>query len=131
MLALTLALALIRATWLCAPVHHWWWVLTPLVSPHWVLESAACGGWSLVHVASPHTPVGGGCSDPFVLPRWVLVSTIGGDGAGHLHLFVPLVVCSPLFVWPCCMAALLRVIMVVSVGGVLLDVYEMKPLAIG
>ena len=67
---------------------------------------------------------------PFVSPRWVLVSAIGGDGAGHSPPFAPLVVCSPLFVWPGCVAPLLRVVVVVSVGGVLLDVYETKWLTI-
>ena len=85
---------------------------------------------TLVDVASLRAPVGGGCPDLFVSPRWVLMSAIGGDGAGHLPPFAPLIVCSPLFVWPRCMAPLLRVIVVVSVGGVLLDVYETKQLTI-
>ena len=75
-----LALALVRVAWLCAPVCRWWWVLALLVS-------AACGGWwwvlvlALIDVASLRAPIGGGCPDPFVSPRWVLVSAIGGDGA--------------------------------------------------
>ena len=90
----------------------------PLVSPCWVLMSTVCRGlwWvlvlalALVHVASLRAPVGGGCLDPFVWPCWVLVSAIGGDGGGHSPLFVPLIVCSPLFVWPvachrCCMSS--------------------------
>ena len=77
---LMLALALVCVAWLCAPVRRWWWVLAPLMF-------AACGGWwwvlvlTLIDVASLRTPIGGGSLDPFVLPRWVLVSAIGGDGA--------------------------------------------------
>ena len=41
---LALMLALVRVAWLCAPIRRWWWVLTLLVSPCWVLVSAACGG---------------------------------------------------------------------------------------
>ena len=85
---------------------------------------------ALVQVASLCAPIGGGYLDLFMSPHWVLVSAIGGDGAGHLPPFAPLVVCSPLFMWPRCMAPLLRVIVVVSVGGVLLDVYETKRLTI-
>ena len=122
---LTLALALVCVAWLCAPIRHWWWVLALLMLPHWVLVSAACGGWwwvlvlalALAHDASLHAPVGGGCSDLFMSPRWVLVSAIGGDGAEH----------SPLFV------ASLRGtdVACLSVGGVLLDVYETGQLTIG
>ena len=72
---------------------------------------------ALAHDASLCAPVGGGCSDLFVLPRWVLMSAIGGDGAGHLPLFV----------------ASLRGtdVACLSVGGVLLDVYETGQLTIG
>ena len=91
---LMLALTLVHVAWLCAPIRCWWWVLAPLVS-------TACGGWwwvlvlALVDVASLRTPVGGGCPDLFVSPCWVLVSTIGGDGAGHLPLCAPCCVLTP------------------------------------
>ena len=91
---------------------------------------------------------GGGCScsPSLMLPRCALPLVVGARtrscclvGCSCLplvgmvlgtRLFAPLVVCSPLFVWPRCVAPLLHVVMVVSVGGVLLDVYETKRLTI-
>ena len=51
-----------------------------------------------------------------------------GDDGRCLPPFVPLIVCSPLFVSPCCMAPLLHVGVVVSVGGALIGVLEQEGL---
>ena len=121
--------------------------LPSFVSPGCVLLFAVGGG------CSPHScPLlagdGGGCScsPSLMLPRCTLPLVVGawthscrlvGCSCPPLvgmvlgtRPFVPLVVCSPLFMWPRCVAPLLHVVMVVSVGGVLLDVYEMKWLTI-
>ena len=94
----------------------WWWVL--------VLALA------LVHVASLRAPIGGGCSDPFVSPCWVLVSAIGGGWWWALApVCAPRCVLTPVHVAGC-VSPLLCVVMVVSVGGVLLDVYMTRGLTI-
>ena len=109
------------------------------MSPRWVLVSAVCGGWwwvlvlalALVCVTSLRAPIGGGCSDPFVWPRWVLVSAIGGGWWWALApVCAPRCVLTPVSVAGC-VSPLLHVIMVVSVGGVLLDVYGTRGLTIG
>ena len=107
----------------------------PLVSPRWVLVSAVCGGWwvlvlalTLVHVASLRAPIGGGCLDPFMSAHWVLVSAIGGGWWWALApICAPRCVLTPVRVAGC-MSPLLHVVMVVSVGGVLLDVYGTRGL---
>ena len=111
---------------------------SPLVSPRWVLVSTVCGGWwwvlvlalALVHGASLRAPIGGGCSDPFMSPRWVLVSAIGGGWWWALApVGAPRCVLTRVHVAGS-MSPLLRVIVVVSVGGVLLDVYMTRGLTI-
>ena len=94
----------------------WWWVLALALA--------------LVHVAWLCAPVGGGCSDPFVSPRWVRMSATGGGWWWALApVCAPRCVLTPVRVAGC-VSPLLRVVVVVSVGGVLLDVYMTRGLTI-
>ena len=82
---------------------------------------------ALIRVALLRAPVGGGCSDLFVSPRWVLVSATGGWWRALTPICAPRCVLTPVRVAGC-VSPLLRVVMVVSVGGVLLDVYGTRGL---
>ena len=92
--------------------------LPPLVSPHWVLVSAVCGDGGGCSCSPSPSFMSPHCALPLVVGAWThLCGLVGcsclplvGDGGGCLPPFVPLVGCSPLFMWPvachhCCVSS--------------------------